>query len=239
LHTNDAEILTPRSAELRVTLLFKGTRISAEIFASEDFVEFLAHRADEAARLVFRVLLFKVINYIDVDGFLVFVEGSHVERFERDIPHQNSIVRVLAVVPMNCNLCQVRDSANELIGEVGTDSEYLGTQFRFELVCMRLDPLGIPDKRNGRITDVIERRIGFGPQGVQDCVKEFEMAEALGRVEFQRHFVVSAGVSLGFDLVRYKKQVDGWRAGVDLDNWKGVAILCVSANGNSRRRDGY
>jgi hypothetical protein len=200
-------------------LLFKRTCGSTDIFASEDLVEFLTHCGDKATRLVFRALLLKVVDYVDVDRFTVGVNDNLIERLEHDIPHQKSIARVLTVMPVDGERFQVGDGADELTGECATELEYSGTYFRFKLVGMSLKPLSIPDKRNCCITDVMDRRMGCDLQSVQDCLKELDMAKTLGRVDLQHHFVVDAGVSLIFDLARHKEQGLGWRTGVEFDHW--------------------
>jgi len=111
---------------------------------------------------VFRALLLKVIDYVDVDRFTVDVDDNLVERFEYDIPHCKSITRILTVMPIYGELCQVVDGANEITGEIGTESKYISTYFRMNLMNVSLKPLSIPGKRNSHITDVTKRCMGLG-----------------------------------------------------------------------------
>ena len=135
---------------------------STKIFASENFIELFTYRSDNATRPVFCALLLKMIDYIDVDRFAVDIEDNLVERFKNNILPHKSIVRVLAIMPVDGELLQVGDTAKELTGKIGTESEYFSAYFRFNIVRVSLKPLSIPDKRNRRITDVMERRIGLG-----------------------------------------------------------------------------
>ena len=64
------------------------------------------------------------------------------------------------------------------------------------------------------------------------------MAETLGCVDLQYHFVVDSGVSFSIDLARHKKQLHGRRTGVEFDYRQGMPILCESAS-RHRRCDGY
>lgn len=103
-----------------------------------------------------------MIDCIDVDGFAVFVASNLVKSLEYVIPNRKRIARVLAVMPVDFEFCQVGDCANEFGDEVATDLEYLVARFRFRLVGVSLIPLSIPDKRNRRIADVLERRRELG-----------------------------------------------------------------------------